>query len=53
MGDTLFLGEGDSIDNYEERPFSKQERDEFEKEYSFGGNTELIPRGSSGDDFGE
>ena len=52
MGSTLFLGEEDSIANYEERPFSEQERKEFEKEYSFGGDTVEISGDISDGDLG-
>ena len=38
MGDTLFLGEDDSIDNYREQTFTEEERKEFEEQYSFGGD---------------
>ena len=37
MGDTMFLGNNDSIDNYFEKAFTNEEREEFNKKYSYGG----------------
>jgi len=34
MGEVIFLGEEDSLDNYEDRPFTEEEFNEF---YNFPG----------------
>lgn len=51
MGSVLFLGEEDSIENYMERPYSQEEKEEFDKQYSYGSeDSDEAPSGSGTDD---
>jgi hypothetical protein len=39
MGENIDLGSADSIDNYEERPYTQEEYDDFCKTYGIKTNT--------------